>query len=242
MGNYSWLLKIINGDCTIIDWKSILPIINSIRDNNYFYIDEKECSEIVSITDLSNFLNDRKLFGYLTNSYIESLCKICLHTKFTNNNEDIKYPKMYFEEEGWDRIHFLEFHPKTEDILWGSYAFDFNYDELKESLVNEYKLIHGKNSISSFLFYEKHLKENIDDDYEIIIWDEINKRKKEYMLNLINDKFTNWNIRKLEYSNKINNNDNISLLTLITLFGIREEDYLKNPEETTKKLKEFFNK
>ena len=34
----------------------------------------------------------------------------------------------------------------------------------------------------------------------------------------------------------------ISLLTLMTLFGIREEDYLKNPEETTKKLKEFFNK
>jgi hypothetical protein len=86
------------------------------------------------------------------------------------------------------------------------------------------------------------VKENINDDYEIIIWDEINKRKKEYMLNLINDKFTNWNIRKLEYSNKINNNDNISLLTLMELYGIRHEDYLKNPEETTKKLKEILKK
>jgi hypothetical protein len=237
MGNYSWLLKVINGDFTIIDWKSILPIINS-SENNYFYIDENECSEVVSMTDLSNFLNDRKLFGYLTNGYIKSLCKISLHTKFINDidNEEnidiihnIKYPKMYFEEEGWDRIHYLEFHPGTENISWGSYAFDMNENELEKSLVNEYKLIHN------IELTQEH------DDYEIKIYDEIRKRKKEYMLNLINDKFTNWNIKKLDYSNKVET-QNDKLLTFMSLFGIRHEDYLKNPIETTKILHKMLQK
>jgi len=234
MGNYSWLLKVINGDFTIIDWESILPNINSLEDN-YFYINEYECSNVVSMTDLSNFLDDTKLFGYLTNGSIKSLCKISLHTKFingvdnTDNITNIKYPKMYFEEEGWDRIHFLEFHPGTEDILWGSYAFDMNENELEKSLVSEYKLIHN------IELTQKH------DDFETKIYDEIRKRKKEYMLNLINDKFTHWNIKKLDYSNKVET-QNDKLITLMSLFGIRHEDFLKNPIETMKTFKKIIDK
>ena len=222
MGNYSWLLKIINGDNTIIDWKLIIPEINF--HNNQFYIDIDDSSKISSITDLSDYLNDTKLFGYLNNNYIKSLCKISLHTKFIDNTKDItKYPKMYFEEEGWDRIHFLEFHPGYEDVYWGSYAFDINYHEMEESI----KII-----------------KKITDEQKI--YEEINLKKKEYMLNLINDKFTNWTIKKFQYSNennnKDNNQDNISLYTIMELFGIRHEDYLKNPEETKLKLKEIFDK
>ena len=101
MGNYSWLLKVINGDTTIIDWKSILPFINSLE-NNYFYINEEEYSEIVSMTDLSNFLDDTKLFGYLTNEYKNLYVKYLYIPRFINDVDNldivdnIKYPKMYF--------------------------------------------------------------------------------------------------------------------------------------------------
>ena len=104
-----------------------------LLNDNYLDIYEDDSINITSIADLANYLHDRKLFGYLTNSTIKTLCKICLHTKFIHTNIN-QYPKLYFEEEGWDKIHFLEFYPGTETIIWGSYAFDFNVKELEKSL------------------------------------------------------------------------------------------------------------
>jgi len=194
MGNYSWLLKIINGDTTIIGWNSVFPVDNLLNDN-YLTIYKEDSINISSITDLANYLHDRKLFGYLTNSTIKTLCKICLHTKFIDGNINItNYPKLYFEEEGWDRIHFLEFHLGTETVIWGSYSFDFNREELEKSLIDDYKLIYNM--------------ENEDFDYETRIYDKIYKKRKEYILNLINDTHTNWNIQKLDYSKNKNQNDN----------------------------------
>lgn len=222
MGNYSWLLKTVNGDSTIINWNSVFPVENALNDN-YLTIYEEDCINISSITDLANYLHDRKLFGYLTNSTIKTLCKICLNTKFIDEN-NIEYPKLYFEEEGWDRIHFLEFHPGTETIIWGSYAFDFNEKELEKSLIDQYKLIYNVN-----LMYD-------NPDTETEIYDKLDKRKQEYLLNLLSDRLTNWNIKNLDYS--IDQNDNNSkLLDYLTLFGIRYEDYLKNPIETLKIMK-----
>ena len=225
MGNYSWLLKIINGDSTIIDWKSILPTEHTLNDN-YLDIYEEDCINISSITDLANYLDDRKLFGYLTNSTKKTLCKICLYTKFIDKNINITdYPKLYFEEEGWDRIHFLEFYPGTETINWGSYAFDFNEKELEKSLIDQYNLIYNIE-----LTYDHP-------DSQMQIYDKLDKRRIEYLQNLICDKLTIWNIKKLDYLT-IENQDNNKLLNYLTLFGIRYEDYLKNPIETLKIMKD----
>jgi len=60
------------------------------------------------------------------------------------------------------------------------------------------------------------------------------------MLNLINDKFTNWSIKTLDYSNKVETKDD-KLLTLMSLFGIRHEDFF-NPIETMKIFKEIIHK
>jgi hypothetical protein len=207
MGTYSLLLKIINGNCTIIDWKSILPTLDSFKNNNYLDIYEEDCINIKSITDLANYLHDRKLFGYLTNSTKKTLCKISLHTKIIDEKIDIK-PKLYFEEEGWDRIHFLEFHPGTETVIWGSYAFDFNQEEIEKSLIDEYKLIYDM--------------EKEDFDYQTRIYDKIYIKKKEYILNLINDTHTNWNIHKLDV------NENENKVDFLSLSGIRNEDYIIN--------------
>jgi len=223
MGNYSWLLKTLNTSSTIIDWNSILPIDNSLNDN-YLDMYEEDCFNITSITDLANYLHDRKLFGYLTNSTVKTLCKICLHTKFIDDNIR-EYPKIYFEEEGWDRIHFLEFYLGTETINWGSYTFDFNEKELEKSLIDQYKLIYNVE-----LMYDHP-------DTQIQIYDKLDKRRQEYLLNLISNRLTIWNIKKLDYSI-----DDNKLLNLLMLFNITYDEYLQDPVEILKIIKEKLNK
>lgn len=127
----SYLLCVKNADNTIIDWESAkkeIELINSeyeYENWNYLYLDEDIEKNLKSLKDFAEYLNNKKLFGYLTNSYIKSLQKICLNTKFVGESK-LK-PKMFFEEPGWVKVHFFEFNIGTENITWGLYNFENEY-------------------------------------------------------------------------------------------------------------------
>ena len=79
-------------------------------------------------------------------------------------------------------------------------------------------------------------------DTQTEIYDKLDKRKMEYLSNLINDRLTIWNIKKLDYSIYENDDINNKLFNLLRLGGIRHEEYLQYPVETIKILKERLQK
>ena len=166
----------------MIDWnlaKEEIDKINSSKSEyenwNHLYLDNIEELNVKSLQDFANFLNNKKIFGYLTNSYIKSLQKICLYTKFVGETK-LK-PKMFFEESGRGKIHFLEFNIGTEEITWGIYNFDFDIEKYAKEINIEWK----KDS------------DPVDD----FVYENVLKKRDEYIYNLIYDKNTNWNIKKL---------------------------------------------
>lgn len=82
-----------------------------------------------TISELAEELDETKLFGYLTNDYIEALQEVCLASSYepplskdiTDVELQAKRPRIYFEEEGYDCLHYLEFHPGTTTVYKGTH-------------------------------------------------------------------------------------------------------------------------
>ena len=230
MANFSYLIKVLYGKETNIDYEKLSELLKNI-DCEYLssLIDDENIfgesyKKLENFEDYANRLNDRCLCGYLNSSTIERLCKSGLCMKNENNN-----PIMYFEEEGWDRIHYFKFFPGTEEVEHGTYAFNFDeeyysekYDKLNSGILNNLKL---KFSNKSYDFDEKK--------YEYVI-----EKKNEYMLNLIYDESTNWHKYLLNYNKKPSDTDN-NLGIYLTLCGLRHEDIVNNPEKYKDLLKEL---
>lgn len=239
MGNYSWILRILNCKNTNIDWNTVLKNYPDIC-NEYGYSD-KNTHNIKSLYDFACKLDDTKLFGYLCNKLIKLLCKICLHTSYTNEFELNKtLPRMYFEEEGWDRIHFLEFHCGTEEIIWGSYAFNFMHNKwIKRLYMNKQK--NENDEYNDIEYFESKYEEYNDKEIDISLYDnnydildqESREKYKDYVLNLVHDKFTNWKTNKLNYEKSEYTSNVIHLMNLV---GIRSEDIKLDPLGSFEKL------
>jgi len=85
----------------------------------------------MSLKDYAICLNDTKLFGYIDHNTERLLMGISYATVMTGptdspTDEKKVYPIMYFEEEGWIRLHYLEFNPTVDHIIWGCRTFDFD--------------------------------------------------------------------------------------------------------------------
>ena len=205
MGNYSYLLYMLNAKNAIIDKDTLMKKINADNSEDYIYTWSDDFKNVKTIEDLANYKHDQKFIGYITPETINTLCKISLYTKYNEQQEDkTQHPRIYFEYEGWDEIYFIEFHLGTEKVLCGSHAFDFNQE-----------------------YYDK-LYNNTDGEN----WEAVNKIKNEYMLNLIFDKFTKWNIRKLDYNHKITKEQE-QLSLIMMLAGLRKDDIELEPEKFT---------
>lgn len=219
MTNYSYLKNISNGKEILIDFKKLIEELNSI-DCNYLSILTISgeylgniYEDIKNFEDYANRLDGDVLCGYLTNGVIKKLCKsgLCMKSK------DSKYPIMYLEEEGWDRLHYFKFFPGTEKVEYGSFAFNF----YEENYINKYKNLKKIDKI-----------EDNDDLY----YEYIREKREDYIFNIINDESTNWNKYFLDYNKKEDNNDFSGLLTLL---GIRSEEIINNPEKFKELIKDF---
>jgi hypothetical protein len=182
------------------------------RDNYFYFKNEDTFDNIVSLEDLSIHLHTKKLFGYLTNPTCEILSKICLNTEFTDN-DNLSQPIMYFEEEGWDRIHYLKFNIGTENIEWCSYAFDFDTEHYENKIKEE---IERKQTC--FVKIKKIVSKDMD------LCELIDKKKNEYVYNLIYDKATHWRKNNFSYNQPKQDYKNLDTITMLSLFGIRYED------------------
>ena len=222
MGNYSYLLKVLNCKNTKINWNNFKDgLFEIMKDvDNYFYFDNEDTFDnIVSLEDLANHLHDKKLFGYLTNPTCQILCKICLNTEFTDS-DNLELPIMYFEEEGWDRIHYLKFNIGSEDIEWCSYAFDFDNEhyenKIKEEISNKKTRCIDK--------IKTIVNKGIDD-----IWELVDKKRNEYVYNLIYDRATNWKKHCFSYNQPKQDYKNLDTISMLALFGLRYEDCETKP-------------
>ncbi|MDR3544070.1 MAG: hypothetical protein P4L69_24405, partial [Desulfosporosinus sp.] len=126
MGNYSWLITTMNGadKCEILwDACNFSERVNR-RPSEAYHITwlKVDPSRPKTVKELAERLHDRKLFGYLDNGYIEAFIEICRHMRMPEGDNS-SFPRMYFEEEGWQRLHYLEFHPGTDVVIWGVHSF-----------------------------------------------------------------------------------------------------------------------
>ena len=218
MGNYSYLLKVLNCKNTIINWNNFKDVLFELTKDtdNYIYFNNIDTFDnIVSLEDLANHLHAKKLFGYLTNPTCEILSLICLNSVFTDK-DNLGSPIMYFEEGGWDRIHYLKFNIGTEDIEWCSYAFDFDSECYENKIKEE---IENKRN-----FIEK-IKNKIFDKDIVDYWSLVVGKKNEYMHNLIYDKSTNWRRNYFSYKQPKQDYKNLDTISMLSLFGIRYEDH-----------------
>jgi hypothetical protein len=216
MGNYSYLLYVTN-NCkkTLIDISKIPDSGN----NDYIYTFSDEFKNIKTLQDFAEYKNGGKLFGYMTQDTIKTIESISQNSIINNDDKEYEnnHPRMYFEYEGWDEIYYLEFIVGHSIVNVGKHAFNFND-----------------------IYFEKQMKEiYFDEKDEHIIHEKVNEIRKQYMLNLIFDKFTNWNVNKLDSSQKESNE--IGMSVLLMLAGIRIEDYIDNPEKSKEHLRKVFN-
>lgn len=216
MGNYSYLLKVINGNIKL-NIEKLREECNEIdkeyKDNNCYmwYIFEEDginCDtpKIETFEDFANRVAGHKLCGYLIPSYLKKLCRVAMNLV---KKED-QNPVMYLEEEGWDRLHYFKFFPETEKVEWGIYEFNFNEK-----------------------YFEDKYKENNIKDKDI--YDYVDEKRNDYIQNIINDENTKWSISYVDYKKEQKED---KTLLLLTLMGIRPNDFLKNPQ----KYKEYISK
>lgn len=218
MGNYSYLLKVILGMKTKIDDKKLVEELENIEDGYLYSLVGEDGSCPTNFEDYANRLDDKKLCGYLNNGTVKQLCKSGLCMSIENGEN----PIMYFDEEGWDRLHYFKFFPGTENVEHGSYAFDFDETYFEQKY--------------------KDLNEEFDEEK---MYDYVIDKRKDYILNLINDKNIKWRITQLTYTDEdeaVEEDDQINLSTLMFLAGIRPEDMLREPAKYMGILKERFTR
>lgn len=237
MTNYSYLKKVISPQ-TKIDYeqlqKELKEIEKSGKDDGYLYsltdnynwLDPKNpFPDITNFQDYCNRLDDKALCGYLTQSTIKKLCKSGLHMEFVL---DMNNPIMYFEEEGWDRIHYFKFFPGSEKVEHGTYAFDFNSKFYENKFVDE-------NVSSKCIPCISKTKDDLENEkYEYV-----NNIRENYIQNLIFDSHTAWKKYFLDY----NKEEKISDFDIImSLSGVRSEDMERDPEKFSKIMKDLWTR
>ena len=237
MTNYSYLKRVYYGKEVKIDYEKLKKelgeiekskeddgYLTSLTDNYNWLQPENPFPDIRNFEDYARRLDDRALCGYLTASTIKKLCKsgLCMSNEGIEEGGERNYPIMYFEEEGWDRLHCFKFFPGTEKVEHGTYAFDFNDKYYEEK-------------------FDKEVKSKILDKTEIeeLKYEYISNIRENYIQNLIYDTNTYWKKSFLDYE-KLEEFDNFDLLMMIS--GIRPEDMSKDPEKYTKMMKDILVK
>lgn len=204
MGNYSWLIITTNGaTLCAIDWDACDFDKIDQKNSEAYRITwlkdaEKEEGEKrpKTLQELAEKLHDQKLFGYLDNGYIEAFMELCRHMSFAGTALEGQrvFPRIYYEEEGWQRLHYFEFHPGTDLILWGTHSFnDEDIPKYPDPPPGELMTTQDQR-------------------------DAYNKVEREAHLGMIDT--GKWLIRPLKPSHE----EPSAAITLMALFGIRPED------------------
>lgn len=135
MGNYSWLRASRNApEICRINWSAMDTtklFKHWILQDCYEAKDEERPS---TLADMAKRWDDTKFCGYFTNEYIEALGEFTRCLMPYNS-----FPRLYYENEGWDELWCLEFHPGTTTILISRYSYttDLKYAMLKYSSLGE---------------------------------------------------------------------------------------------------------
>jgi len=206
MGNYSWLVATRNGasKCTI-DWTGWEFPPQITRGSEAYHLTwrmDKENGHYPqsnTVQELAESFHDTKLFGYLDNDYIIAFMELCRHMSMPE--DDKSFPRIYYEEEGWNRLHYLEFHPGTDIIIWGT--FSFQEKDLPD--------------------YPKKIEDSTGGEFDLTE-EQIERhraQKKAVFIDMIDNRPEQWVTRRLKPMDDANVP---SLYTLMTIFGIRPED------------------
>jgi len=113
MGNYSLFITACNGaDICTINWcNANAELINRV----WQLQDARDEAHANTLLALAHFLNDKKLCGYLDENYVVGLCEVSRITTAPMRCT----PRIYFEEEGFNRIYFFEFMPGVAAVNIG---------------------------------------------------------------------------------------------------------------------------
>jgi hypothetical protein len=116
MGTYSFFRNSKHASTCKIDWNSInTETLFKFSALKYAY--EKRCE---TLEDVGKYLNETKLFGYMTWDVIEAIVELNRHL-LPKNGTDL--PTLYFEWEGGDIAQALEFYTGTELVNILSYDY-----------------------------------------------------------------------------------------------------------------------
>lgn len=237
MGNYSYLLHTFNCKHTQINWDIINPQLEILNGEHYFYPDDT--TVLHSLDDLANELNDKKLFGYLTNTYIQILKLICRNTTFTVENTNTKNPKIFYEYEGWDQLYYLEFYIGTERIDCGRFSFNFDEHIHIEEIGSDYdKKMSARWTLCVLLerWFSRSYIYTRDEYISEFIYCRL---RPQYMKNLIYDKATNWSVSTLEIErNPSRITENMGLMLMLA--GLRHDDLKYDLDGSKEILKKTF--
>jgi hypothetical protein len=122
MGNYSWLFKTLNSpEKCMIDWSKA---DTSILYKHWFMQDMHTEKRPSNLEEVAHLWNDTKLFGYLTDDYIDAITEFCKCL--------IPYgafPRLYYEYEGYDMLVCFEFHPGTDIVRYSTLSFTKELDK-----------------------------------------------------------------------------------------------------------------
>ena len=129
MGNYSYFLYASsNASSYKIDWSRVGKTAKNYFKGHYGF-------DLETITNLEEFckaFHDLKFIGYMDNELIFSLIDLNEHG-LTRNKEDTESIRIYYDYEGFDQVHCLEFYPGTRKILHGIYKFNDSSFEYKKN-------------------------------------------------------------------------------------------------------------
>ena len=181
MGNVSWLHMVMNGaeQCKI-NWDvgeitklcgtySIECLYNGIHFNDNKY-EKDDKGRPKTLADLAKALHNTKFIGYLNNNYVESLQELCRILE-----PCAAFPRLYYEFEGWDELYCLEFYPGTVDILLSSYWFE--NDLKQENIPSHPEDLKKYNQITS---------------EEYTVWEEINDKARQKVMNAAINSVDGW--------------------------------------------------
>jgi hypothetical protein len=129
MGNYSYLITTNEAakQCKI-RWEDVNP---SKLTGRASYIkdmyDAEDESQPDTISQIAEMLDSTKIFGYLTNDYIEALQEISKCCILEAEDTTANKPRIYYEVEDFEHLSYLEFYPGNSKIVVGTY--DLSKDE-----------------------------------------------------------------------------------------------------------------